>query len=137
MQWCQHLEADYGVDPWIWQSLDGPSFRHSPKLCLCNSFHGCFVPNSKKGHLILFLSLTPVSTLLKFFYLIFIYLFTLNPNQSPSSMSHFHIPLSLLPSLPSSPRRGSSHGYQPTLTRQVSSRTKNVLSHHGQTSQPR
>jgi hypothetical protein len=21
MQWCQHLEADYGVDPWIWQSL--------------------------------------------------------------------------------------------------------------------
>jgi hypothetical protein len=25
MQWCQHLEADYGVDPWIWQSLDGPS----------------------------------------------------------------------------------------------------------------
>jgi hypothetical protein len=26
MQWCQRLEADYGVDPWIWQSLDGPSF---------------------------------------------------------------------------------------------------------------
>jgi hypothetical protein len=50
MQWCQRLEADYGVDPWIWQSLDGPSFRHSSKLCLCNSFHGCFVPNSKKGH---------------------------------------------------------------------------------------
>jgi hypothetical protein len=23
MQWCQRLEADYGVDPWIWQSLDG------------------------------------------------------------------------------------------------------------------
>jgi hypothetical protein len=21
MQWCQRLEADYGVDPWIWQSL--------------------------------------------------------------------------------------------------------------------
>jgi hypothetical protein len=20
MQWCQRLEADYGVDPWIWQS---------------------------------------------------------------------------------------------------------------------
>jgi hypothetical protein len=24
MQWCQHLEADYGMDPCIWQSLDGP-----------------------------------------------------------------------------------------------------------------
>jgi hypothetical protein len=42
------LEADYGIDPWVWQSLDGPSFRHSSKLCLCNSFHGCFVPISKK-----------------------------------------------------------------------------------------
>jgi hypothetical protein len=33
MQWCQHLEADYGMDPCIWQSLDGPSFRHSSKFC--------------------------------------------------------------------------------------------------------
>jgi hypothetical protein len=49
MQWCQLLEADYGMDPWVRQSLDGPSFRHSSKLCLCNSFHGCFVPNSKRG----------------------------------------------------------------------------------------
>ena len=49
MQWCQRLDTDYGVDPWIWQSLDGPSFLHSSKLYLCNSFHGCFVPNSKKG----------------------------------------------------------------------------------------
>jgi hypothetical protein len=49
MQWCQHLEADYGMDPWVWQSLDGPSFHLSSKLCLCNSFHGCFVTNSKKG----------------------------------------------------------------------------------------
>ena len=32
MQWCQRLEADYGMDPRIWQSLDGPSFRHSSKL---------------------------------------------------------------------------------------------------------
>ena len=38
-----------GWIPWIWQSLDGPSFCLSSKLCLCNSFHGCFVPNSKKG----------------------------------------------------------------------------------------
>jgi hypothetical protein len=49
MQWCQSLEADYGIDPQIWQSLDGPSFHLSSKLCLCNSFHGCFVPNTKKG----------------------------------------------------------------------------------------
>jgi hypothetical protein len=26
MQWCHRLEANYGMDPWIWQSLDGPSF---------------------------------------------------------------------------------------------------------------
>jgi hypothetical protein len=50
MQWCQRLDADYGVDPWIWQSLHGPSFHLSSKLCLCNSFHGCFVPKSKEGH---------------------------------------------------------------------------------------
>jgi hypothetical protein len=49
MQWCLCLEADYGMDPWVWQSLDGLFFHLSSKLCLCNSFHGCFVPNSKKG----------------------------------------------------------------------------------------
>jgi hypothetical protein len=38
MQWCQRLEADYGVNPWIWQSLDGPSFRLSSKLCLFSLF---------------------------------------------------------------------------------------------------
>jgi hypothetical protein len=48
MQWCQRLDADYGVDPWIWQSLHGHEI--SSKLCLCNSFHGCFVSNSKEGH---------------------------------------------------------------------------------------
>ena len=26
MQWCQRLGADYGMDPRMWQSLDGPSF---------------------------------------------------------------------------------------------------------------
>jgi hypothetical protein len=31
MQWCQRLEADYGMDPRIWQSLDGPSFHLSSK----------------------------------------------------------------------------------------------------------
>jgi hypothetical protein len=34
---------------WIPASLDGPSFCHSSKFCLCNSFHGCFVPISRKG----------------------------------------------------------------------------------------
>jgi hypothetical protein len=37
------------MDPGVWQSIDGPPFHLSSKLCLCNSFHGCFVPNSKKG----------------------------------------------------------------------------------------
>ena len=33
MQWCQRLEADYGVDPWIWQSLDGhPEFFTHPPI---------------------------------------------------------------------------------------------------------
>ena len=49
MQWCQHLEADYGIDPQVWQSLDGPSFPLSSKLCLCNSFHGCFFPILRRG----------------------------------------------------------------------------------------
>jgi hypothetical protein len=37
------------MDPRVRQSLDGTSFFLSSKLCLCNSFHGCFIPNSKKG----------------------------------------------------------------------------------------
>jgi hypothetical protein len=45
----QRLETDYGMDPRVWQSLDGPSFRLSSKLYFCKSFHGCFVSNSKKG----------------------------------------------------------------------------------------
>ena len=39
MQWCQRLEADYGIDPRVWQSLDGPSFRLSSKLCLGHMLH--------------------------------------------------------------------------------------------------
>ena len=27
------MEADYGMDPRVWQSLDGPSFRLSSKTC--------------------------------------------------------------------------------------------------------
>jgi hypothetical protein len=45
------------MDP---QSLDGPSFRLSSELCLCNSFDGYFVPHSKKErsiHTLVFLLL--------------------------------------------------------------------------------
>jgi hypothetical protein len=49
MQWCQRLEADYRMDPRIWQSLDGPPLCVSSKLRLCKSLHGCSTPNSKKG----------------------------------------------------------------------------------------
>jgi hypothetical protein len=38
MQWCLRLETDYGMDPRVWHSLDGPSFRLNSKLCLYNSF---------------------------------------------------------------------------------------------------
>jgi hypothetical protein len=36
---------------WIpeWGTLDSPSFHLNSKLCLYNSFQGCFVPKSKKG----------------------------------------------------------------------------------------
>jgi hypothetical protein len=40
MQWCQRLEADYGMDPWIWQSLVGPSFR---------AFFYCVMDTSLRG----------------------------------------------------------------------------------------
>jgi hypothetical protein len=36
------------MDPQVGQSLDGHSFSICSKLCLCNSFHGYFVPPSKK-----------------------------------------------------------------------------------------
>ena len=42
------LVTIYGMDPQVGQSLDGPSFRLCSELCLCNSFHGSFVPPSKK-----------------------------------------------------------------------------------------
>jgi hypothetical protein len=49
MQQCLQLVVAYGMDPQVQQSLDGPSLHLSSKHCLCNSFHGCFVTNSKKG----------------------------------------------------------------------------------------
>ena len=42
------LVADYGMDPRVGQSLDGPSFHLSSKLCPCYTFHGYFVPHSKE-----------------------------------------------------------------------------------------
>jgi hypothetical protein len=44
MQWSLGLVVVYGMDPQVGQSLDGPSFCLSSELCLCNSFHGYFIP---------------------------------------------------------------------------------------------
>jgi hypothetical protein len=54
------LVVVYGMDPWVGQSLDGPSFHLSSKLCLCNFFYGYFVPHSKEErsiHTLVFLLL--------------------------------------------------------------------------------
>jgi hypothetical protein len=39
------LLADDGMDPHVGQSLNGRSFYRISELCLCNSFHGYFVPH--------------------------------------------------------------------------------------------
>jgi hypothetical protein len=57
---CLGLVVVYGMDPQVGQSLDGLSFRLSTELCLCNYFHGYFVPHSKKEqsiHTLVFLLL--------------------------------------------------------------------------------
>jgi hypothetical protein len=36
------------MDPQVGQSLDGRSLSLYSELCLCNSFHGYFVPPSKR-----------------------------------------------------------------------------------------
>ena len=43
------MEADYGMDPRVWQSLDGLSFGLSSKLCLCSSFNGALLPIPIRG----------------------------------------------------------------------------------------
>jgi hypothetical protein len=57
----------YGFSSCLWdgfpggQSLDGPSFPLSSKLCLCNSLHGYFVQHSKEEqsiHTLVFLLLS-------------------------------------------------------------------------------
>ena len=48
------------MDPQEGQFLDGLSFSLCSELCLCNSFHGHFVPPSKKDqsvHTLVFLLL--------------------------------------------------------------------------------
>ena len=69
--WLFHILAPYDLSPltlkaepygWSLQVLllAGPSFCLSSKLCLCNSFHGCFVPYSKEEwsiHILVFLIL--------------------------------------------------------------------------------
>jgi hypothetical protein len=48
------------MDPQVGQFLDGHAFSLCSELCLCNSFHGYFVPPSKKNqnvHTLLFLLL--------------------------------------------------------------------------------
>jgi hypothetical protein len=60
MQWCLGLVVVYGMDAWVGQFLDGPSFHLSSEFCLCNFFHGYFVPHSKKEqsiHTVVFLIL--------------------------------------------------------------------------------
>jgi hypothetical protein len=42
------FDGCYGMDPQMGQSLDAHSFSLCSKHCLCNSFHGYFVPSSKK-----------------------------------------------------------------------------------------
>ena len=32
MQWCQRLEADYGMDPRVWHFLDGPCLVSAPNF---------------------------------------------------------------------------------------------------------
>jgi hypothetical protein len=48
MQWCQHLEADYGMDPWISQSLDGPSFVSAPNFVSVTPSMGVLFPITKE-----------------------------------------------------------------------------------------
>jgi hypothetical protein len=66
MQWCLHLEADFGMDPRVWQSIDGPSFHLSSKLCLPPSM-GVLHPILRRGK---------VTTRWSLFFLSFMYFAT-------------------------------------------------------------
>jgi hypothetical protein len=56
-----NLKEKNSMDPWMGQSLHGPSFRLISKLCLCNTLHRYFVPHSKEGQ-----SIHPLVFLLEF-----------------------------------------------------------------------
>jgi hypothetical protein len=49
MQWCLRLEADYGMDPQVLQSLDGPSFHLNSKFFLCNFSMGVLFQILRRG----------------------------------------------------------------------------------------
>ena len=60
---CQPAHVAFHNPAWVWwlfmglnhqvgQSLDGHSFSLYSTLCLCNSFHGCFVSPTKKDQTI-------------------------------------------------------------------------------------
>jgi hypothetical protein len=49
MQWCQRLEADHGMDLWIWQSLDGPSFVTLPNFVSLTPSMGVLFPILRRG----------------------------------------------------------------------------------------
>ena len=45
----KHMEADYGVDPQIWQSLDGPSFVSAPNFVSVTPSMGVLFPILRRG----------------------------------------------------------------------------------------
>ena len=96
MQWCQHLETDYRMDPQICQSLDGPPLHLSSKLHRCNSLDGRSSPNSKKGqsiHILVFVP--PESNVLIVSYILGIPSFWANIHLSVSTyhVCSFFFPL--------------------------------------------
>jgi len=62
MQWFKHLDADYGMDSRIWQSLDGPSFVSAPNFVSVTPSMGVLFPILRRGK---------VSTLWSSFFLSF------------------------------------------------------------------
>ena len=49
MQWCQHLEADYGMDPWVQQSLMVHRFISAPNFASVTPSMGVLFPIQRRG----------------------------------------------------------------------------------------
>jgi hypothetical protein len=49
MQWCQRLEADYGMDPWIWQSQDVHPFVTAPNFVSVTPSMSVLFPILRRG----------------------------------------------------------------------------------------